>query len=69
MTTMKKIKNISSTVMNSFLTITAIPFSLRSTFTTDKFIEIIHLKYMQRMGKCVVKLITISMKNDTLCNN
>ena len=63
MTKMKKnFKNIYFTVINSFLTITAVPFPLRSMFTTNTFIEIIRLKYMQRMGRRVVVMIIISMK-------
>ena len=54
-------KYIYSTIINSFVTVTAIPFPLRSTFTTD-----IHLKYMQKTGKRVVKMIIISMKNALL---
>ena len=69
MTKSKKTKIVYSSIINSFLTITAIPFPLSSTFTTDTFIEIIHLKFMQRMGERVVKMIIISMKNDSLCNN
>ena len=49
--------------------ITAIPFPLSNKFTTDTFIEIIHFKYMQRMGKHVVKMIIMRMKDDTLTNN
>ena len=57
-------KYIYSTIINSLVTVTAIPFPLRSTFTTD-----IHLKYMQKTGKRVVEMIVISMKDATLCNN
>ena len=67
--TKTNLKYIYSTIINSFVTVTAIPFPLRSTFTTDTFIEIIHLKYMQKMGKRVVKMIIISLKDATLCNN
>ena len=65
----KTFKNVYFTVINSFLTITAIPFPLRSPFTTNTFIEIMHLKYTQGKGKCIFNTIIICMKSDTVCNS
>ena len=67
----KNIKStcIYSTIGKSFHTITATLFPLRSTFITEYFIEIIHLKCMQKMGTRVIKMTIISRKDDALCNN
>ena len=60
---MSKMENyliIYSTIINLFFTITAIPFPLRSTFTTDTFIEFACSTY--RDGKTCSKMIIISTK-------
>ena len=69
---MSKIKNfkiIYSKIINFFLTITAIALHLRSTFTTETFIEITHLQYIpgadpgcSKRGFTIIIIIIILLK-------
>ena len=65
----KSFEIIYFTIINSFLTITAIPFPLGARLLPTCLLKSFTWSiYIQRMGKRVVKMITISMKDDILSN-